>query len=294
MTENPEGTLSLDQAVEQMMLDETPEPETTEEIQADASPEVEAEDVVETEEQDEPEADPVFEIETETGLEKLTPAQIKERMMLKADYTRKTMALAEERKATERAQAELAQVKQQLAEALQTWAVPTEQEPDWAKLATSLTPQEFNLKRVQWEQRQQKAQQARMEYMALQQAEQQRAIQTEFAKLIERVPEWRDESKFKAAAAKMQEVGADYDFSPQEIASIVDHRMVRVLYDAARYRELQKGAPAVTKKVAAAPATLKPGAKVSPKATDEAARQKQRAKLRQSGRVDDAIELMFR
>jgi hypothetical protein len=299
MTENLNEAISLDQAVEQMWqqpeADDTPaETEVTEETQ-EVEPEVaagEAEDG-ETQEPDEVD-DPEFEVDTVDGKKKLKLSQIKDSVMLKADYTRKTMALAEDRKVAEREKAEASQLKQQLAEALQVWAIPTEQEPDWHSLAKTVPPQEFNLRRVEWEARQQKAMRAREQFQALQEHQQQETIRTEYAKLIDAIPEWKDEAKFKAAAQKMQTGSTEYGFTPEEVAGIVDHRMVRVLHDAIRYRELQKGAPAVTKKVAQAPTTLKPGAKPDQNASSEAARQKQRARLKQTGSVDDALALLFR
>jgi hypothetical protein len=294
MSENLNEAITLDQAVEQMM-DDTPE-ETEIQPEADqVEPEtdqVEAEDG-ETEAEDEPETEPSFEVETVDGKKKLTLSQIKDGVMLKADYTRKTMALAEERKAAERAAAEASQIKQQLTEALQVWAVPAEQEPDWQALARTATPQEFNMKRVEWETRQRKAMQAREQYRALQEQQQRETIATEYQRLLEVVPEWRDETKFKAAAAKMQEAGTTYGLSAEEIAGVTDHRLIRILHDAARYQELQKGKAAVTKKVAQAPTTLKPGSKPDQSQGSEAARQKQRARLKKTGDINDALELLF-
>lgn len=294
MSENLHEAITLDQAVEQMMDDkpeETEIPPEAEQVEPEMD-EVEAEGD-EDQSPDEVDDDPEIEFDTAEGKRKLKASQIKDALMMKADYTRKTMALAEERKAAERAAAEASQLRQQLSEALQVWAVPAEQEPDWQALARTATPQEFNLKRAEWETRQRKAMQAREQFQALQAQQQRDTIATEYQRLLEVVPEWRDETKFKAAASKMQEAGTSYGLTAEEIAGVTDHRLIRILHDAARYQELQKGKPAVTKKVAQAPAVLKPGSKPDQSAGSEAARQKQRAKLKRTGSIDDALELLF-
>ena len=145
--------------------------------------------------------------------------------MFKADYTRKTQSLAEERKALERSAAETAQLREQLSESLKRWAVPTEAEPDWAELATKLPPQEYNLRRVQWEQRQRQKEQARAEFHAMQDQLRAEAIATERNKLLEAFPEWRDEAKFLNAAKQMADGATVYGFSAEEVGQIADHRI---------------------------------------------------------------------
>ena len=115
-------------------------------------------------------------------------SELLESPMFKADYTRKTQSLAEERKALERSAAETAQLREQLSESLKRWAVPTEAEPDWAELATKLPPQEYNLRRVQWEQRQRQKEQARAEFHAMQDQLRAEAIATERNSFLKHSP----------------------------------------------------------------------------------------------------------
>lgn len=300
MTENPEGTISFDQAVGMMMGetpeadDETAEPEEIEGTDTGEPETSEAEAEVETEEPDEPEAEPVFEVETVDGKKKLTLSQLKEGVMLKADYTRKTMALAEDRKAIEAAQSEVSQLKAQLAEALQVWAVPTEQEPDWVELAQKVDPQKFNAMRAHWDTRQKQAAQAREAFRNLQERQRREMIAQEQSRLLDAVPEWQDPAKFKEAAKEIVDFGNSYGFKPEELADVVDHRMLLVLRDAVAYRKLQTAKPEVTKKVAQAAVTMKPGAKPTKSAAEAEARHKQQAQLKRTGKVEDAIALLFR
>lgn len=300
MTGNPDGTLSLDQAVEKMM-GATPEPadETVETVEPEGTdagePEVEtAEAEVETEEQGEPEAEPEFEVDTVDGKRKLTLSQLKEGAMLKADYTRKTMALAEDRKTIEAEKSEVSQLKAQLAEALQVWAIPAEQEPDWVELAQKLDPQKFNAARAQWDNRKRQAETAREAFRALQERQRQESAQLEQSRLLDAVPEWRDPVVFKAAAQEIVDTGNTYGFKPEEIAAVVDHRMLLVLRDAAAYRKIKDAKPEVAKKVAQTAVTMKPGAKPTKTAAEAEARQKAHARLKQTGKIEDALALLFR
>lgn len=298
MSENLNEAISLDQAVERMMEatpanDAAPEEETEQEAEeaAPVTDETEGETVSDDDE-GEPEA-PSIEIDTENGKLKLTAEQIKESLMLKADYTRKTMALAEERKAIEGKNAEVSRLKQQLSEALQSWAIPTEQEPDWEQLARTKPPQEVLAAQAQWQKRQRQAQMAREQFTQLRQQQLAETVKAEQEQLFSKVPEWRDQAKYTEAAQTIAKTGQDYGFSLDELQGLVDHRMILVLKDAAAYRAMQSAKPE-TKKVAQAPATLKPGAKTTKTEATQAARQKQREQLKRSGRLEDAIDLLFR
>lgn len=298
MSENLSEAISLDQAVERMMgatpaNDETPE-ELTEQEAEQADPETDvAEGEADDSETGDPDEEPAIEIDTADGKKRLTASQIKENLMLKADYTRKTMALADERKTIEAEKSEVSQLKQQLSEALQSWAVPTEQEPDWEQLARTKPPQEVLAAQAQWQKRQRQAQLAREQFTQLRQQQLAETVTREQEQLFSKVPEWRDPSKYTEAANTIAKTGQDYGFSLDELSGLVDHRMILVLKDAAAYRALQATKPA-EKKVPQASATLKPGAKTTKTEASQAARQKQREQLKRSGRIEDAIDLLFR
>lgn len=300
MSENLQEAISLEEAVDKMMglapeaTDEPAETEVTDGAEQ-AEPEVaDAEAVVETEEADEPETEPVFEVETVDGKQTLTLSQLKEGAMLKADYTRKTMALSEDRKAVEAEKSEVSSLKMQLAEALQTWAVPAAQEPNWADLATKLPPQDYNKQRAMWEQRKQQADLAGKAYRAMQERQHAELIAQEQERLFAVAPELRDPAKFEAVAAEFHNAGKSYGFSAEEVAQIADHRMLLVLRDAAAYRKLKEAQPAVTKKVAQAAPALKAGSKPDRNEASQAARQQQHERLKKTGSIEDAVALLFR
>lgn len=320
MNENPNEAISVDEAASLMFEEperaspeaddvtdevetdeqsETEEPEAEEletdeegETSDEAEGDEEAEEV-EDEDTGEDDADPVFEIETVNGKQEVTLSELTAGFMRQSDYTKKTMELAEQRKAFESQNQEISQIKQQLSEALEYWAVPVEQEPNWAEIAQERTPQEVFALQQQWQERQKRKEQATQHYQALRAQEMERIRAEETEKLFGVFPEWRDPAAFQEGAKKVVAAGGNYGFSQEEMAGIVDHRMIRVLMDAQKYRELQESKPKVTKKVTQAKKKLKPGSKPNKAEQAKAARQKQMDRLKQTHSMDDAVALLF-
>lgn len=325
MSENPEGTLSVDEAAlkmsqgtregtpdeEDAQQDETEataeEAETEEaEAEAEAEEEGDTEDEAEAEAEEGNDDDDLYEVE---GVE-FTLSQLKEWQeggLRTADYTKKTMAVAEERKAlaAERAQfdqqrqAELQALqaeKTQLQEALATFAIDGEQEPDWPKLAQQLDPREYNARRASWDLRQSQKQEAARQYQALQQQTHAETLQREQQALLRAIPEWQDAAKASEDAQEIAKLGTSYGLSPEELSGINDHRYLRILNDLKNANALlaqAKGqSDAATKRVVKAAKKLPAGSKPSKNQATSKARQKQRDQLRKSGSLSDAVALM--
>ena len=214
-----------------------------------------------------------------------------------ADYTRKTQALAQEKAAMERDTAAAReeyltglQTVQQIIEASQPkvdqtlrfsnpaeWSAQMLQHQEWAKQRGAVGAETERLKAEQ-------AQDEASERDAL--------VRAETEKLLLAMPEWKDPAVATAETAKLREYGQAAGYSEDELNEVVDHRALKVLRDAMRYRDLvaksDKVRPAIeAKKVA------KPGAASAPPSkAQDLTRAKQR--LRQSGRVDDAASAIER
>ena len=142
------------------------------------------------------------------------------------------------------------------------------QRVDWNNLRIS-NPAEYAAKFTEFQQRQaqitQYVQQVQAQQQHAQQAQQQdlaRIVQLERQKMLEIVPEWNDPQKFSADAEVMQKYAKSNGFTEQELSNLFDHRMMRILHDAARYGELKAAKPEALKKVRAAPnQTARPGAR---------------------------------
>lgn len=134
------------------------------------------------------------------------------------------------------------------------------------------------------------------------QAQQQQAVRMrdylkqEQSKLLDRMPELRDEGKRRAFYDDFMRMGQEYGFQPQELGSVADARIIAVMRDALAYRKAMKGAkaPQVQQKAQNAIPVKPPGRRVT--ASESTARQDQEdmARLRKTGRPDDALALIMR
>ncbi|MFG6573221.1 hypothetical protein ACGYLO_16630 [Sulfitobacter sp. 1A13353] len=90
----------------------------------------------------------------------------------------------------------------------------------------------------------------------------QKAMQEQYAKLVELVPEFGDAKKAPELKAKlMKSAESEFGFSAQDLEQISDARQVLVLRDALAYRELQKGKQAARQERAQPKAVTKRKAK---------------------------------
>jgi hypothetical protein len=208
-----------------------------------------------------------FKVKAEDGTEETveaTPEELASSYMRQKDYTKKTQALAareseavqllaskhEEMRSQYLSQAELTR-----AAIVNMAGIKSEQE--MAQLANS-DPASW----VAENQRQQSVinylnqldQQIKGEKkQAAQQQEQ--ATQAQRAKMFEQ--SWAELSKDGIDKPKLQKIYVDvsksYGFTDEELGSVLDHRMVKVMKDAVTYRALKDQKPEVIKKVAEAP-----------------------------------------
>ena len=88
-------------------------------------------------------------------------------------------------------------------------------------------------------------------------------------------------------APKLMESGKRYGFSEQELANVIDGRMLHVLYEAAQWRQLQAQKPKALQKVAEAPKVIKPAAP-QPKKPNQSALER----LKKSGRPSELVNFL--
>lgn len=127
------------------------------------------------------------------------------------------------------------------------------------------------------------------EYLQAEQTRMTEAAKAGIAVLQRDIPGWNNER-----ATEIKQVGMNtYGFSDDELSSVIDPRMIKVLHDAAQWQKLQTSKPQVTNKVTAAKPVVKPGAD-NAKRVAQSNVQKLREKARASGRVEDAAQLIER
>ena len=277
--------------------DETKPPEgTTEEPETEAGQEAEEEGESEdVEAENESEEKPELHTVKVDGKEMQVPLEeLVKGYQREADYTRKTMALAEQRKAAE---SELEAVRaerehySQMLGILQQQIQQSEPQIDWARLERE-NPVEWTRQRLLQQDRQtalRNAEAERQRVAALQQAEEEKGAQArvteELEKLTNAIPEWKDEKKAASEKAELVKFAQTLGYAPDEISQVIDHRAIVLLRKAYQFDQL-----------AARRANLKPdpapqtrAARPGPPAQSQvsaATRAKQR--LAKTGKVADA------
>lgn len=205
------------------------------------------------------------------------------------DYTQKTQAIAEQRRAFEQErQGEI----EQLRNALAYYALPTAKEPRPEDFAGK--PDQFMQAYGQWQQQSARQAEAAQLLEMIVSDENRRTLEREAGLLQQAIPEWADETVRQADYARMMQAASDrYGFSQEEIAQVTDHRLLILLRDAAKGAELD-AKPVVLKRKTEIKPKLSAGAKVK---TDPNADKQKRAlgKLKSNGDLTgkDAEALLF-
>ncbi len=260
-------------------------------------------EVVETE-QEVPET-PRYRVKAAGEEREVTLDDLIKSYQLGTDYTQKTQALAEQRKAIEAEKAAVEQAKQlrdqyaQRLELIEKVLNEQNKSEDLESLKES-DPIGYAMKVAEQVQRDKQlaaVQAERTRIVEKQNAERQQQMQQylaeQQAKLQQVIPEYSDPAKGEEVRRDIRTYAQTVGFSEDELNQVYDSRAVQVLWEAAQYRKLMANKPEVTKKVAEAPKTMKPGVgKVSQPETD--AIKADRNRLRKSGRARDAAALFER
>ncbi len=320
---NPNGSVSVNEAASaflSLMDSPTEEAQAQPEVDQQESEEVEysAEDgsedytdenAEETEYQEEETQEPQrFKVKVDNEEIEVTLEELQQGYSRTKDYTKKTQALAETRKAVEAEKARIEEAKQlrdTYAQRLQVIEQMLNQPTDNENLAelkesdpigyaikvAERSEREKQLQAVQAE-KQRIAQQQSQEQQEAERSESlQKHLAQEAAKLREWIPEFRDEVKADIARKEIKAYAKSIGFSDQELANVYDARAVQTLYKAMQYEKLMKGKGVATKKVSEAPKTLRSGASQPQGTSEQEAVKKQFQKLRQSGKKQDAAKL---
>lgn len=275
--------LTMDQAVEQLgdvseLFGEKPEEEEQElakdESEEESEEELEDEDEEEeTEEETEEEAEeevdenPVISWETKTGEKvEVTLSDLQNGYMAQKDYTRKTMALADERRQYETKMSEIEKMEGQLQDTLIQWAIEDQDNIDWERLATE-NPQQFVIQQAHMMQSQKTRTQAQEALKELHEVQERRKAQHAEEYLLREFPEWKDPKVAKAAGHELAAAAQAYGFTTAEYQMYLkdEPRIARVLRDAGQFRALQDKPAKVEKRVANTGKTLRPGSKTTAK-----------------------------
>ena len=271
-------------------------------------PEEESNDESEGEEQEDSEQEEqerTYRVKAAGEEKDVTLDELVKNYQLGADYTKKSQAVAEERKVIQaeyHAIQEAKQLRDQYAQQLQVieQMLSRGEEPEnldylketdpigYAVKVAELSQKEKQLSQVRAQQNQIRAQQEqdRQQWMA-------NLVRQESEKLATVLPDYVDPEKGESLRNSVRSYGKELGFSDEELASVVDSRHVITLYKAMQYDKLQKSKPSINKKLAEAPKVMKSGVS-QPRDTNSEQVKKLKAKARATGRVADAAALFER
>lgn len=299
------------QTPEQDVADESPASEDQAEALEASSPddetlaeEASAEDgeAAANDEEDDDTSDPMEQLFTVKVGGKEQQIPLKEALasyQRQADYSQKTMALAEMRKQVEQEASQVMAERQQYAQLLgalqEQLQQAAEAEPDWEKLYAE-DPLEYVRQKDLYREHQERLQAAQAEQQrvtALMQQSQvqqlQQIVQQGRQQLAEIIPAWKDTKRWESDRARLREYAQKLGYAPEEVSQVYDPRAVVALYKAMRHDEIMAKRPAP--QAPTGPRPMRPGTPQSAPARKTSDITKAKQRLAQTGSVKDAAKL---
>ena len=217
-----------------------------------------------------------------------------------SSFTQKSQALADERREFETNTMAVQQERESYATVLQQLRqqmdAATQPNVDWDRLERENPVQWLKLKELERD-RQAHIQAVHEEQVRMQQLlEQDNAtrlqsqLESQRALVLEKIPEWSDSEVQNHEQRQLINFGLSLGFNEEELSNIYDHRALIALRDAWRYNELVNGKK--IKSVKSKIKNAKPGGKQVSRQMRGRKAKAQRAKLKETGKVDDAAALL--
>jgi len=275
------------------------EPEANE---SDAESDDESE--VEQDEDGDEQEQPTYRVKAAGEEREVTLNELIKSYQLGTDYTKKSQAVAEERKAVEAERQAVQEAKQmrdtyaQRLEMIEQMLQPQQEEN--LEYLKETDPIGYSVKVAEMVQRDKQLSAVQAERSRIiqqqeqdRQAQMQSVVAEEMQKLTAYIPEFTDPSKGEAIRNDIRAFGKQIGFSDNELAAVYDSRAVLTLYKAMQYDKLVASKPAITKKVNEAPKAIKSGVS-KPRDSNAEETRKLKARARSSGSVRDAASVFER
>ena len=282
---------------------EKEQPESASEAnESDAESDYESE--VEQDDDGEEQEQPTYLVKAAGEEREVTLDELIKSYQLGTDYTKKSQAVAEERKVVEAERQAVQEAKQmrdtyaQRLEMIEQMLQPQQEEN--LEYLKETDPIGYSVKVAEMVQREKQLAAVQAErYRINQQQEQDRQAQMqhvvaeEMQKLSASIPEFADPAKGETIRNDIRTYGKQLGFSDNELAAVYDSRAVLTLYKAMQYDKLVASKPAITKKVNEAPKAIKSGVS-KPRDSNAEEIRKLKARAKASGSIRDAASVFER
>jgi hypothetical protein len=279
------------------------QPESASEAnESDAESDDESE--VEQDEDGDEQEQPTYRVKAAGEEREVTLNELIKSYQLGTDYTKKSQAVAEERKAVESERQAVQEAKQmrdtyaQRLEMIEQMLQPQQEEN--LEYLKETDPIGYSVKVAEMVQRDKQLSAVQAERHRInqqqeqdRQAQMQSVVAEEMQKLTAYIPEFTDPAKGESIRNDIRAFGKQIGFSDNELAAVYDSRAVLTLYKAMQYDKLVASKPAITKKVNEAPKAIKSGVS-KPRDSNAEETKKLKARARSSGSVRDAASVFER
>jgi hypothetical protein len=292
--ESPDGQPPSPEEEQEVVEETTDEViDESQEVEEETEESEEVEDPTEdTEEESEDEPDVITEGMIEIDGENISVDEIKLGYMRQADYTKKTQAVAEQRKAAEDQTANYESTLNALLTAAGAdlsrfdnvnWEQAAVENPDQYKQAKAMfeqTKQTHDFIRAQAQEHQQRAE-------AQQQAAMKESAKESLTVLKSTIPNWNNDLYYSIGEYAQESMG----ITAEEFNGIHDHRSITALYKAMQF---DRAKTETQKKVKATPKKTLSGKKAEPKDLGKKDNyRKARDRLKKSGSMEDAVQALL-
>ena len=219
-------------------------------------------------------------------------------------FTKRSMEIAEQRKAAEQEAAQAKQARDYYAQQLEVLAQQIQQtipqEPDWVSLAREVTAEEYNAIRAEYDNRKanlSKVEQERQAVAQQQAAEREQMLhehlRAQRSEMLNRIPQWKDDDVRNKERLQVVEYARNIGFSEEEVAQATDARAVELLYKAMQWDNLQRKKPNAKKRTRQAPKMAKAGQPRTKKQVASRSRQNAMSRLNKERSVDAAVSYLM-
>lgn len=112
-------------------------------------------------------------------------------------------------------------------------------------------------------------------------------------KLVSKMPEFSDPTKASKLKSSMKSTLNAYGFNDQEVAQVYDHRIVMLVNDAMKFRNMQSSKPGLAKKISKPGKVFSSGVKNEKSDISLAKRKEKLSRLKKTGSIKDATSIFL-
>jgi len=112
-------------------------------------------------------------------------------------------------------------------------------------------------------------------------------------KLVTKLPEFSDPDKASKLKSSMKTILNNYGFNDQEISQVYDHRIIMLVNDAMKYRNMQNSKPNLAKKISKPGKVFSSGVKKDKADLNFTKRKEKLNRLKKTGNIKDATSIFL-